>query len=312
MNKKISLKFECNNKILELNSESLYKIISIEGIESSDYEINIFNNLQNDGGTVENKRIKPRPIVITGDSSAKKDSDEHSNLIGFFNPHYTGKVTINYCGNEKTIGYEVESFIAKTENINKPIEFILHIICPDPFWKEIEEESKDLVTWISNLEFKEEGFSTEQNENYWIETENSSEGFEEFQSEFGTGEGIEFGYRFLNQIVEIDNIGDVKTPIRIVFRADADVVKPYIQDMNSYELIRVNKTLKAGDVLEIITEYGNKNIYLNRQKAHQYLDFLNSTWLQLNPGINLIKYGAESGINNLECRVFYTPKYLGV
>ena len=39
---------------------------------------------------------------------------------------------------------------------------------------------------------------------------------------------------------------------------------------------------------------------------------LNSTWLQLKPGMNLIKYDAESGLNNLECSVFYTPLYLGV
>lgn len=141
------------------------------------------------------------------------------------------------------------------------------------------------------------------------ETENP---FEDFLSEFGTGTPVEFGYREINQIVEIDNTGDVDCPIKVVFRASGDVVKPYIQNVETRELLRINKTLKMGDVLEITTEFGNKNVYLNGEKAHHYLDFLNSTWLQLSPGINLIKYDAEHGLTNLECSIYYTPQYLGV
>lgn len=136
--------------------------------------------------------------------------------------------------------------------------------------------------------------------------------FQEFVTEFGEGIGQEWGYRELKQIVEVDNVGDVECPLRVVFRANGDVEKPYIQNVETYELIRINRTLKSGDILEITTGYGNKNVYLNGKKAHQYLDFLNSSWLQLKPGINLIKYGAEKGLNNLDCTVFYTPLYLGV
>lgn len=185
-----------------------------------------------------------------------------------------------------------------------------------PFWRSIKEYETTLVTWRPNLEFPKENkdnditqFHTEQTPNYWLET---GPQFEEFLSEFGTGVGQEWGYRELKQIVEINNIGDVECPIRVVFRANGDVEKPYIQDVESYELIRINKTLKSGDLLEIITGYGNKNVYLNGKKAQQYLDFLNSTWIQLKPGINLIKYGAQSNLSNLECTVFYTPLYLGV
>lgn len=136
--------------------------------------------------------------------------------------------------------------------------------------------------------------------------------FEEFESGFGTGQAVELGYRLTKQIVEVDNIGDVETPIRAIFRAHGTVEKPYIQDVETREMLRINRTLQAGDVLEITTEFGNKNVYLNGEKAHHYLDYLNSTWLQLKPGINLIKYGAESGTEVLECRLYFTPRYLGV
>lgn len=170
----------------------------------------------------------------------------------------------------------------------------------------ITPKSEPYILDIRNIKL-EEGNSSKS----WTPAPEDSE-FEEFQSEFGHGIGQEWGYRVLKQIVEVDNIGDVECPLRVIFRASGDVEKPYIQNVESYELIRINKTLKSGDVLEITTGYGEKNVYLNGKKAHQYLDFLNSSWLQLKPGINLIKYGAENNLHNLECTVFYTPLYLGV
>ncbi|AUM96323.1 MULTISPECIES: phage distal tail protein [Clostridium] len=433
-NKFVYATFRSNNETLSLEKEDGYKIIKIEGIESSDYEITVEGYTQYDGGYTKKKRVLPRDISVLADFNNIKNAEtERRRLIRFFNPKQQGILTVNYCGVERHIEYEVEKFKEKRENLYEPLTFQIDLVCANPFWQDLKEHETTLVTWIPNLEFPAqenagiELFHTEQKPNYWLETttgkgknlfdkskttrgrlyatigddfkvnttstgyctsqlikikenmdlrisgnvnwivlystdkkvvrlvekanftksqigehyigfyslsENDNlndvqleEGttttayeeykedkldFIEFESEFGQGIGQEWGYRELKQIVEVDNIGDVKCPLRVVFRADSDVEKPYIQDIETYELIRINRTLKSGDVLEITTGYGNKNVYLNGKKAHQYLDFLNSSWLQLKSGINLIKYGAEKGLNNLECTVFYTPLYLGV
>ncbi|MBS4536803.1 phage tail family protein [Clostridium sp. D2Q-14] len=299
---------------VELGEESPFILTKIEGTGAVKTNIHTHMSPCQDGVTYTSNNLEPRSlsieIMVLGENEVDI-ANKRQKLLKIFNPKLEQGRLIYEFGNItreiKAISEIAPAFPENNRNFKDTMQpGLIQLYCPDPFWKDLEEDSTDLVTWIPNLEFP---FSTEQTPNYWIET---GEPFEEFQSGFGTGEGIEFGYRLLNQIVEIDNIGDVDTPLRVLFRASADVVKPFIQNMETYELLRINKILKAGDTLEIITEYGNKNIYLNGEKAHQYLDFLNSTWLQLKPGINLIKYGAESGINTLECRVFYTPKYLGV
>ena len=55
-----------------------------------------------------------------------------------------------------------------------------------------------------NLEFTDDGFYTEQEYNSWLETTQDM-GFDEFESGFGRGYGVEFGYREIKQIVEVEN-----------------------------------------------------------------------------------------------------------
>ena len=306
----INLTLESNNKKLEIGKGKPYRLLSIEGIESSEFELFIKENVFYDGSAVDQRRIKGRSIMVEAEFIGLDKKKERRKLINFFNLHHDGKLTINYMGLELVANYTIESFKSPLKNLNNPLKFLVYLFCPNPFLQEKSSTETSLVTWIPNLEFPvNEGFYTEQTPNYWLET---GDPFEEFMSGFGIGEPVEFGYREINQIVEINNTGDVDCPIKVVFRASGDVVKPYIQNVETRELLRINKTLKMGDVLEITTEFGNKNVYLNGEKAHHYLDFLNSTWLQLSPGINLIKYDAEHGLTNLECSIYHTPQYLGV
>ena len=331
-------------KVIFINSKgekltiykSPYFLSRIEGTGATITHIQTHKSPNQDGETYIGNTLEYRPITIEGairEIDNKKVMQLRHNMLKVLNPKlHLCKLVYEYDGGVKTINCIVDgspTFHKSPRDVFQ--RFLIHLYCPDPFWRDLKESSIDLVTWISNLEFVEGGFGTEQSLNYWIETvpidvfttsyflqptmileEHDDVGFEEFESGFGTGSPVEFGYRLTRQIVEIDNIGDVEAPIRVVFRAHGEVAKPYIQNIETYELLRINKTLQAGDALEVTTEFGNKNVYLNGEKAHHYLDYINSTWLQLKPGINLIKYGAESGTEVLECRLYFTPRYLGV
>ncbi len=302
---------------LIIGKNSPYFLSSINGTELTAIHIHSHKSPNQDGETYIGNTLEYRPITIEGairEIDNKKVMQLRHNMLKVLNPKlHLCKLVYEYDGGVKTINCIVDgspTFHKSPRDVFQ--RFLIHLYCPDPFWRDLKESSIDLVTWISNLEFVEGGFGTEQSLNYWIETVPNDVGFEEFESGFGTGSPVEFGYRLTRQIVEMDNIGDVEAPIRVVFRALGEVAKPYIQNIETYELLRINKTLQAGDALEVTTEFGNKNVYLNGEKAHHYLDYLNSTWLQLKPGMNLIKYGAESGVEVLECRLYYTPRYLGV
>ena len=303
-----------NNKSIEFGNAAPFLVTTVDGLGSPQNEIYTQKSPYQDGVTATHSSLGPRNIVLEGkiiDSNRANRQKYRNTLLSVFNPKLKGKLIVDLGNAKRQIDCKVEQapyFSSKAERNYQ--DFSINLIAPNPFWQEIKDIETDLVTWIPNLEFPvNEGFYTEQTPNYWLET---GDPFEEFMSGFGIGEPVEFGYREINQIVEIDNTGDVDCPIKVVFRASGDVVKPYIQNVETRKLLRINKTLKMGDVLEITTEFGNKNVYLNGEKAHHYLDFLNSTWLQLSPGINLIKYDAEHGLTNLECSIYHTPQYLGV
>ena len=306
-----------NNKSIVLGNTKPFVIISVDGLGSPENAIYTQKSPFQDGVTVTGSTLEFRNIVIEGkiiDRNRVNRQAYRNRLLQAFNPKLDGKLIYESVDFKRQIECKVEQapyFASNSEQSYQ--DFSISLIAPSPFWKDIKESSIDLVTWIPNLEFVDgEGFGTEQTPSSWIETSPDNEGFEEFESGFGIGIPVEFGYRLTKQIVEIENVGDVEAPIRVIFRALGDVVKPYIQNIETYEMLRINRTLQAGDVLEITTGFGNKNVYLNGEKAHHYLDFLNSTWLQLKPGINLIKYGADDGVEVLECRLYYTPRYLGV
>jgi hypothetical protein len=307
-NEKLIYKNEQGQQI-EFSVWSPFFIEEVEGLNNIKNEVDFTKSVGQDGFTYVDSTYNSRNIILQGVITEYKDINRKRmlNTIKKISTLYYKKNDI-----KRKIKCVLENIVVNEKN-----KFQISLICPDPFWQDLKEHETALVTWIPNLEFPAqenkgiEFFHTEQTPNYWLETSEDIL-FEEIVTEFGRGIGQEWGYRELKQIVEVNNVGDVKCPLRVVFRANGDVEKPYIQNIESYELIRINRTLKSGDVLEITTGYGNKNVFLNGKKAHQYLDFLNSSWLQLKPGGNLIKYGAEKGLENLECTIFYTQLYLGV
>ena len=74
--------------------------------------------------------------------------------------------------------------------------------------------------------------------------------------------------------------------------------------------------MQAGEVIRISTLDNNKTV---RQiigedsiNAFNFLDFANSTFLQLAVGINYLRYDADSGLDNLSVEFKFDPRYLEV
>ncbi|MFB8985000.1 phage tail family protein, partial [Clostridioides difficile] len=104
--------------------------------------------------------------------------------------------------------------------------------------------------------------------------------------------------------------------MKIQFKALATVDNPSLFNVNTREYIKINRTLEAGDLLEITTEFANKRIELvksnyERINVFNWID-LDSEFLQLEVGDNLFRYDADVGIDNLEMSIYYNPLYLGV
>jgi len=129
-----------------------------------------------------------------------------------------------------------------------------------------------------------------------------------------TGGGIEMGYRSPSLIVNVNNPGDVPCGMRIVFSALGEVENPYLLNVNTQEYFKITKTMVAGEVITVTTHFGNKRVVdvLDGVTSTVLNIDLESTFLQLETGDNLYRYYADDGIDNLECKIYYSPQYLGV
>lgn len=210
-------------------------------------------------------------------------------LNRILNPQYEATLTYVFGDFRRVIGCKIDDApIFK----RKPIfeQFTVSLSCLNPFWREETETREDIATWIGGFEFP------------------VPDGLELY-------DGWEIGYRQPSLIVNVYNSGDVKSGIRIEFRAIGAVTNPVLLNVDTREFIKLNISLVAGDVLTVSTGYGEKAVKLNRggtiTDAFRYLD-VDSSYLQIAVGDNLFRYSADANAENLEVSIYHNNLYLGV
>lgn len=289
--KYLKLKLISDNKTLEIVKDTSYKLIEIDGIERSNLELNTVSNGQFDGSVVVSKRIQNRPISITADYRGLNKEIERQKLISFFNPKNTGILTVNYGEVERSIEYEIEDFNCKLTNIHDDLSFTVDLICPNPYWSDVELNKKQIALWKGDFHFP-----------LIIPQE----------------KGITMGHREPSLIVNVLNNGQVKTGMIIEFKAKGTLKNPSLFNVNTREFIKINKGMVAGEKIIINTNVGKKKIIQNLNGIEtdilNYLDIVGGgdTFLQLDVGDNLFRYDADSNLDNLEVNIYYNNNYLGV
>jgi len=284
LDKYIDIKLECNGKILEIGKDKLYKLINIEGISSSEYSVDIVNNAQFDGGTVKSKRVESRLITITAEYPSTEDTEtRRQNLIRFFNPYLTGKLYVNYSGIKRVINYEVAGFKDSRENLYDPLKFIINLICPNPFFKDEREFSKNMAGKINSITVP-----------FTI-----------------PASGMIMSAKVLRQEATIINNGDKDTGLIISFIAKGEVSNPKIENLTTGKFLRIVVDLMPGDILTINTNKGNKMIELNGKNISQKMD-RSSSFIDMQVGENILKYSADKGYTNLNVYPKWTAEFFGV
>ena len=211
------------------------------------------------------------------------------NLNRILNPQYSATLTYELGDFKRVIGCTINNApIFKRGTIFE--QFTIQLSCLNPFWREEAETREDIATWIGGFEFPVPG------------------GLE-------ITPDWEIGYRQPSLIVNVFNSGDVKSGIRIEFRALGALTNPQLLNVNTQEFIKANISLEAGDVLTVSTGYGEKSVKLTRNGAEsdafRYLD-VDSSYLQLAVGDNLFRYSADTNAENLEVSIYHNNLYLGV
>lgn len=274
----IDLRFENNGKILEVGKGSSYRLLSIDGISSPDYDLSITGNALADGSKVNKRRVKSRSIAVEAEYVGKLKKQERDNLVRFFNIHQGGTLYIDNNGIKRSIDYDIDSFNSKIDNMYMPLKFLVNLYCKDPYFLNKEDITNEIVTWVGGLTFPLELPTT-----------------------FAVA-----GAKIMN----VKNEGDVATPITIEIYGPANF--PKIQVRETGEYIKVNKKLTADDVVTITTQFGNKRVELNGVNAFNILELPGSTFFDLAVGDNVVELTTLDESEDTRVRISYRNRYIGI
>lgn len=129
--------------------------------------------------------------------------------------------------------------------------------------------------------------------------------------------GLIFGKRSDSLIVSVLNEGDLSVGVKVVFNAKGDLSNPQLINILTQERLQITKNLSFGEVVEVYTSIGSKRIQGKLPSDAGWINYfqyfsLQSDWIQLQPGENLFRYDAESGLDNLEVTMYFRPEFLEV
>lgn len=285
MQDKFNLKFICGNKSLDFKE---FKIENIDGIDFPSLEINTSSNAHMDGGVIDSVRVDKRCISITADYKGYNKEIMRKSLISFFNPKSYGTLIISYGNIQRAIEYQVEKFQSKLTNIYDDLNFIVDLICVNPYLKEVQESKIQVAQWLPKFHFPLVIPQTT---------------------------GIIMGLRQPSLIVNIINTGDVETGMIIEFVAKGTLTNPSLTNIGTQQFIKLNRTMESGEVIRVNTNKGKKKVMQNLSGVEtdiMNLLTLDSDFLQLAVGDNLLRYNADTNVDNLEVSIYYNPSYLGV
>ena len=109
-------------------------------------------------------------------------------------------------------------------------------------------------------------------------------------------------------LTNVRNTGNVKIPIKAVFKAVTDCTEPELYHVGDRTYIRILGTLYAGQVITVNTAYGQRGATLTDKDgttsdAFHRLDIDSDLELGLDPGDNILRYTARSNREGLRLYV---------
>ena len=127
--------------------------------------------------------------------------------------------------------------------------------------------------------------------------------------------GTEFSSLSQNAITPVINSGDVETGIVLELSATNEVVDPLIYNADTQEVLGLNFTMIAGDVIRISTVKGEKYVKLIRDGVET--NIINNllsypTWFQVPVGETNFTYHCTSGKDALSVKFIGRNLFEGV
>ena len=280
---------------IELNREGPLFLSSVNGFDGLESEIISSQSAYQDGISINKTILKDRLLTLNCHMNIDNEQQRHAlkrKLYNAFNPKIKGSMKIytdagQLRGANNLRVIQAPLFEDDYKGLNDLVSFQIQLTMPLPYFEDINTNRVDFGNDIGNFFFD-------------LEIEE---------------EGNELSIKNNSTILNIYNSGDAETPLKVIFKAKSNVKNPSIYNVYTKEFIKINKTMQAGEEITITTDIGNKRVesYLNGVATNIFnlLD-IQSSFMWLDIGDNIIRYDAEEMIEQLEVYTYYTNYYLGV
>ena len=277
---------------IELNRDGPLFLSSVKGFDGLESEIVSSQSAYQDGISISKTILKDRILTLNCHLVIDNEQQRYilkRKLYNSFNPKLKGHMKI-YTDSDQLRGasnlrvIQAPLFEDDYEGLNELVSFQIQLAMPLPYFEDINENRVDFGNDMGNFFFD-------------LEIEE---------------EGKELSIKNNSVIANISNEGDSETPIRIVFKANSNVKNPSVYNVYTKEFIKINKFMQTGEEIIITTGIGNKRAVSNIDgNIFNCLD-IESTFMWLDIGDNVLRYDAEEKIEQLEVCIYYTNYYLGV
>ncbi len=259
-------------------------VSSIDGL-GTDYDVYTSKNSGQDGENYNGSDAKLRNIVITLDVKKADYQVQRNRLYSFFQPRAPG-VFYYYEGDEsRKITYYVEKVEPGGDDNDQVRTLTVSLICPDPKFYALDDQLTQLAVWQGCIRFP-----------------------------LRITDPFVVTKKVNTLIGNVHNPSAVPMGLTVTFRASGTVVNPSLYDVNRHELMQINMTMHAGDVIVITTGDGRKRVKLISGGVTTNINnkmLYPPKWLQACQGDNLYRYNAESGIDSLSVTIKSTQAYWG-
>ncbi len=267
---------------LTLRQRRPYFLQRADGVGTVRNAVNTFKAPNQDGAFFISGSLEMRNIALEGTvigDTVDQTHEARKRLLRVFTPKLKG--TLTYRNAQIPCIVEEAGFTA-TESARAPA-FFISLLCPSPFFEALEELRVELASWISKFSFALEILES----------------------------GIEFGLRQPSQIITVENPGDVPCGCMISFAALGTLTNPELMDVDTGEFVRLLTTMTAGEEYRVYTHFAGKRVVKSgsEENAFSLLD-TDSTFFQLQPGVNTLRYSAFTNMELLEVSLYYRPQYL--
>lgn len=265
-----------------------FLLAHVEGLYSSIAELSILENAMLDGGDFYGSRIPTRNIVITitDKPGARYAQQNRDTLRSVFTKGDRGTLIYQENDSQRCIDYYVESIKPGKKRLTT-----ISLLCPDPYFYDVNYSKAIISTWIPDFEFPHE-----------------------FKAD-----GEELGHKEESRIANIE--GTAPNPVGMIMEitANGQVENITVAKLSTGEHIVLGSQshpfqMQYGDVVRIVTEDNKKNITRIRdgveESINQYMSE-DSKFFQITYGDNPIGYTADTGVDNISLEISYRNRYEG-